>query len=193
MESALCGGRSCVMALNNRTPEFDHRLFLISGYLQHFIPGKTILDLNCGQAPLYWKLRPEFNFYLATDKQRISIQNSRPLFQFRKISDHLVPAYLEQKNIKVDILLVLGYDAYLNEFASVSLPETINTICAQQMPELVVFDAADRLPARCDLGPTLGRLTQKGYTVECSWYVRPRGQAFSPDAERQIYIMRREM
>lgn len=176
---------------NLNTPELDHRLFLIAGYLLGKTEDKTILDLNCGAAPLYWKLFKDFEFYLATDKFPIKdAPKDRPRFKFKRMLDHTVSTYLRTKGESIDILLALGYAARQDIKESTTLPDTIIELCSTHTPEYVVLDAWDRLPGRCGLGQTMGMLTKQGYSIECSWLVRPKGTIFSVEAERQIYILK---
>jgi len=125
-------------------PELDGRIQLIAGYLANKIEGKTIVDLDCGTAPLLDWLPAEWHYYYGNDTNVDFVLRAKdkamPRTGIWDIPDNEVLVDLHRLGITPDILLSLGYGARLNEHESQTLDETIKDIVHKHRPEIVIYE-----------------------------------------------------
>ena len=170
------------------TSELKPRLYAVAGWLADKTHMRYVLDLDCGDAALYDHLHPNFAKYIATDKRSMKFPRMSQ-FTFLRLTDDQVVGHKQIP--RVDILVVMGYAAHLNERESDTLPDSIRAIVAHYAPAYIAVDAWARLPAECLVRNTVARLVGYGYNVEHALRVMPMASDVGGFANRQIYLLQR--
>jgi len=134
-----------------RTPEFDKRAEWVADGLTHTFTGATLLDLNCGHAPLYRLLRARGELpirYLGNDVDTEYLPKADRKATFYGVIDPAVVPIIQGAGITIDILVVMGYydyDAEPNNYESPTLNQTIERLAQTEPgPREVVIECSHR-------------------------------------------------
>jgi SAM-dependent methyltransferase len=172
-----------------RDPELDGRLLVVAGYLTRWITGKTILDLDCGYAPLLKFLPRTFNEYVGndTDPEAIAfLKENYPVGKWFECRDDELP-----KLERVDVLLCLGYGAHLNRYESATLDETVMALVYEHYPEIIVLEVWTRYPLLNEFNDLVDWIAEQDYEEVGMWWVRPWQQASGIYADRGVVFLER--
>jgi hypothetical protein len=121
------------------TNQHDARAMLIAGYLAEKIAGKTIVDLDCGHAPLLKYLPKTFKRYYGNDtlKERLP---TYPGALFLPITDE---EFVNGDFESVDVLVVMGmggYELTKEKLESSTLTASILSMTLKYKPEIVIIE-----------------------------------------------------
>jgi hypothetical protein len=172
-----------------REPELDGRLLVVAGYLAQRIAGKTIVDLNCGYAPLLKFLPRTFDGYAGndTDPEAIAfLKETYPDGRWFDCRDDELPE-LDQ----VDVLLCLGYASGLNAQESSTLDQTVTELVHEHYPETIVLEIWTRCPVLGEFNELVDWIVEQGYEEVGMWWVRPWQQASGVYADRGVVFLER--
>jgi len=172
-----------------REPELDGRLLIAAGYLASRIGGKTILDLNCGYAPLFKFLPRSFGEYIGndTDPEALAfLRKAHPEGRWLECRDDDLP-FIAQ----LDVLLCLGYAAQLNEYESATLDQTVMELVYRYNPQVVVLEIWTRCPVLEAFNALVDWVVEQGYNEVGMWWVRPWQQASGIYSERGVVFLER--
>jgi len=173
-----------------REPELDGRLLVAAGYLASRIEGKTILDLNCGYAPLLKFLPRTFRAYVGNEvdpEAMAFVRETYPGGRWLDCRDDELPE-LEA----VDVLVCLGYAAGLNEYESPTLHETVMELVYKYYPGIVVLEVWTRCPVLDAFDDLVDWVVEQGYEEAGMWRVMPWQQASGVYAERGVVFLERK-
>jgi len=122
------------------TDEHDARAMLIAGYLAEKIAGKTIIDLDCGHAPLLKYLPKTYKRYYGND----TLVERLPMYPngiFSSLSD---ADYVRGSFESVDVLVVMGmggYELTHEKLESSTLTTSILSLVLEYKPEILILES----------------------------------------------------
>jgi len=167
-------------------PELDSRLQLIAGYLGSKPWVRTIVDLNCGLAPLLGYLGRNY-FYVGNDRFGSFIEH------LKKEHPHLAWSLCTDDEVNpthdIDCLMCMGYAEGDGEYQSETIGQTVLRLAESHLPPIIILDVwsgyeKDHGPAR--IIPLLER-----YKVAFSWRIEPVVMA-TQYARRTVWILERQ-
>jgi hypothetical protein len=163
-----------------RTPELDARLQLIAGYLLNK-PYTSILDLNCGYAPLL-KYVGYFNVYIGNDCDGEAIEHLRTNYPDGTW------LHCDDADLKIDhlinCLLCLGFNHGNGEYQSSTIYETMLRLARDNKPQSIILGCH----AGLDDPSVLAELNEVGYDTKFAWVVGPQ-KPTTKYAMRKIWIL----
>lgn len=127
--------------------QFDGRIMLAAGFLASRVPGKIILDLNCGYAPILRYLPKTFASYLGNDLDLEAMAFCRANYERAQVQFvHWDDTAMRDRT--AEILLAFGYACNPDvphrpphaSRDSATLDDTIRRIVSRCQPEIVVLD-----------------------------------------------------
>lgn len=179
-------------------PEMMGRLLVAAGFVARRVQGKVILDLNCGQTPLFPFLPGMFRKYVgnANDARAISfLKKAYPRGVWLQCADSDLPDL-----VRVDVLLCLGWevgrdteswteDSVQGEGEVVTLGETVMGLVYQHYPEVVVLETWSRTPKLDDFNRLVEWLVDQGYREVGRWVIMPWQQISRIMAKRGLVLL----
>jgi len=170
-----------------RTPELAGRLLLIAGWLGTRVAGATILDLNCGWAPLLPLLPDTWQRYVGNDICQQFIAEARRQSVRAELyvcADDDLPTL-----DRLDILVCLGYACGVSAAESESLERSIKRLVARYRPSAVVLEAWAQVAASSRLLDLVQTLQLGGYVVAGAWSLLTWPAVTTPQSLRVIFFL----
>lgn len=121
------------------TDEHDARAMLIAGYLANKIVGKTIVDLDCGHAPLLKYLPQTYKRYYGNDVLAERLPKY-PGALFLPIPD---AEFVQNDFESVDVLVVMGmggYELTKEKLESSTLTASIIHMAQKYKPDILIIE-----------------------------------------------------